>query len=122
MHGITSRTYVITWIGLLCLTALSFGSAQFHLPVLLGEVIALGIATVKAGWVLLVFMHMLQSHPGNRLALASAGFMLLLLATLMFADVRSRLSPPVSNAAQPPVSAALPGGEAAGMRAAWRAQ
>lgn len=70
--------YVLAWLALAVLTAGSYGLAQLHLGAF-APVLALAIAGVKAGIVLLVFMHL--SHA--RLSIALVGLINLLWITLL---------------------------------------
>lgn len=84
------RAYVITWIGLLGLTALSFITSLLELGMTAETAIALAIATTKATWVALVFMHLLKARFANRVAFATAVFFVALLCGLMVVDVETR--------------------------------
>ncbi len=53
------RTYILTWLILLGLTAATVAVYYLHLGNA-GAVIALAIASLKAGLILLFFMHLLQ--------------------------------------------------------------
>jgi len=55
----TGKTYVITWLALVCLTAATVGVFFLHLGNA-GGIIALTIASVKAGLILLFFMNLRQ--------------------------------------------------------------
>jgi cytochrome c oxidase subunit IV len=82
--------YVLVWAALLCLTVVTFGLSRvelgpFHVPV------ALTIATVKAGLVVGVFMHLRHHGGANRLVFAVALFFVALLMGLTVADVATRL-------------------------------
>jgi len=51
------KTYIVTWIALAILVFASLAAAQYHVGEL-NIVIALAIATVKAGLILYIFMHL----------------------------------------------------------------
>jgi caa(3)-type oxidase subunit IV len=108
MAPVEGRTYVITWIGLLCLTGLSFASSVLKPSPVLETAIALGIATLKGAWVVLVFMHLLRARFADRLALVVGIFMLVLLSSLMLTDVLTRHTAPPKPLATQSASAAAP--------------
>jgi cytochrome c oxidase subunit 4 len=53
----SGRRYIYAWLALLLFTALSFGADQLRLGSL-ATIVALGVALIKAGIVLVVFMHL----------------------------------------------------------------
>lgn len=53
----SGRRYVYAWLALLVFTGLSFGADQLSLGSL-ATVVALGVALLKAGIVLVIFMHL----------------------------------------------------------------
>lgn len=55
------RRYLVVWLVLLALTALSYVAAQVHLGPA-GTAVGLGIAAVKATLVALFFMHLIEEH------------------------------------------------------------
>jgi cytochrome c oxidase subunit IV len=81
--------YLICWLALALLTGLTFGLSTigmggWSLPV------ALVIAVTKASIVALFFMH-LWDHPGvSRVVLVAAVMFVVLLSTLVVADVMTR--------------------------------
>jgi cytochrome c oxidase subunit 4 len=81
--------YLVCWVLLAVLTGLTFGLSHvemgpWSLPV------ALLIAVTKASIVALFFMH-LWDHPGaSRLVLATSALFVVLLASLVVADVLTR--------------------------------
>jgi cytochrome c oxidase subunit 4 len=81
--------YVACWLALALLTGLTFALSTVHL----GEwslAVALLIAVTKASIVALFFMH-LWDHPGaSRLVLVTAALFVVLLSTLVVADVLTR--------------------------------
>ena len=83
------RTYIVVWIGLLCLLALTVGAA--YVP--LGEfntITAVSIAVIKAVIIALYFMH-LRYSPRLTWVFAGAGFFwLLILFTLSLGDYATR--------------------------------
>ena len=93
MH-LTGRTSVIAWLGLLVLTALSFTTSVIKPSLAVETSVALAIATVKAGWVALVFMHLLEARFANRMTILVAFLLVALLASLMLTDVLLRHTMP----------------------------
>ena len=98
----SARTHVFTLLGLLGLTALSFGLAQlalgpWELPA------ALLIAVVKATLVALFFMHLAEQSAVSRAAILTAAAFVIILVVFAVADVRTRDAP----ALVPPPSARL---------------
>jgi len=59
----SSRTYIIVWLALVCLTATAVWVYFLHIGHA-GSIIALTIASIKAGLILLFFMHL---HYAGRL-------------------------------------------------------
>jgi cytochrome c oxidase subunit IV len=70
------RTYVLTGVALLILTALTYGVSRVNLGAW-GGVVALGIAVVKAALIILVFMHARHSLSLTRLVILVSVAMLL---------------------------------------------
>jgi cytochrome c oxidase subunit 4 len=81
--------YVLAWLALLVLTAASLGAAQLALGAL-APAVALGIASVKAAIVLLVFMHLTEASVPVRVVIATALAFIVLLALGVVADVVTR--------------------------------
>ena len=108
MAHITGRTYVIAWVGLLVLTALSFATSVVKPSLIVETGIALGIATVKAIWVALVFMHLLESRFANRVTIGVAFALVATLAALMLGDVLLRHTMPPRPLDSADVSALAP--------------
>jgi cytochrome c oxidase subunit 4 len=88
-HHVSGRALVLTFVGLLLLTAISWLTAEMHLG-RAEMVVALGIASIKAGLVILFFMHLIEEEVSTTLALLAALFFVLLLATLVAAEVATR--------------------------------
>lgn len=81
--------YLLTWAALMILGIVSFGLV--YAP--LGEwslMVAMLIAGIKAVLVALVFMHLLVHRGAVRLAAASGVGFIILLTTLMAADIMTR--------------------------------
>jgi cytochrome c oxidase subunit 4 len=81
--------YVIAWIALLVLTAVSYGAARLDLAAA-GPAVALGIATIKALIVLLVFMHLVEANATVRIVIGTALAFIVLLSLGIVADVAVR--------------------------------
>jgi cytochrome c oxidase subunit IV len=83
------RTYVLTFVALLILTAATTGVAYIDLGVF-NTVVALAIAVIKMLLVILFFMHV-KYHPGlTRLAIICAFFWLGIMMTLTLSDELTR--------------------------------
>ena len=67
-HIVPYKTFAIVWIGLLILTGVTITVAQYDLGAM-NVWVALGIATLKAGLVVAVFMHMKYESILFKLAL-----------------------------------------------------
>jgi cytochrome c oxidase subunit 4 len=96
------RTYVLVWLALVALATISLVVAQAPI----GEwaiVVALVIASVKAGLVLAYFMHLAHGDPLHRFVIGVAIGFLVLLALGVLADVgwRSAASAYVDDVGRP---------------------
>jgi cytochrome c oxidase subunit 4 len=104
-HQPTSlRVYLAVFVSLLALTWLTVWVAQHDLGDL-NIVIAVVIATLKAGLVVLFFMHLLHDRPINAVVLGFALFMLGLLISLSLLDTgryQHTLTPQVNEQLQQP--------------------
>src|SRR5262249_24875791 len=90
-HIVPITTYVIIGISLLVLTGLTVGAAFIHLGPL-NPIIALGIATLKALLVVLVFMHVkYTSERMTKVVIIAGVFWLFILLILSLADYGTRL-------------------------------
>src|SRR5258707_3023519 len=88
MNHISSIRLVVVWIALMALALLSFGLSG-HLG-RYDVAFALGIAVVKSALVVLFFMELVEQRFINTMVcLVSAGFVVLLLS-LMVADILTR--------------------------------
>ena len=83
------RHYVLTWIALLVLLALTTASAFVPLGAL-NLAANLGIAVVKAALVVLLFMHVRSAPPMARVAAVAGLFWLALLVCLSSVDFLTR--------------------------------
>jgi cytochrome c oxidase subunit 4 len=88
-HVVPYRTFIIVWFALLILTAITVAVAQVNLGAI-NVWVALGIATVKAGLVVAVFMHMQYEAPLFKLALLAALAILAIFIGFTFFDVLYR--------------------------------
>lgn len=90
-HHITPlSTYIKVAGALLLLTALTVITSRLNLGAFAAPV-AFGIALVKAGLVMLWFMHLKYENLLNRLTFATAFFFLALLFGICFLDVFTRI-------------------------------
>jgi cytochrome c oxidase subunit 4 len=94
-HIVSVRVYVTIFLVLVVGTALTVLAAFFDFPYRLNTVIALTIATVKATFVVLYFMHVRYSARLVWVILASALFWMGIMFSLTLSDYWTRhlLSP-----------------------------
>lgn len=85
----TTGAYVAAWAGLLALLALTIAVARLDIP-RYGVALNLLIATLKAGLVLVVFMHLRSEGRFLKIMLAVAVGALSLIILLTFSDVMFR--------------------------------
>lgn len=90
-HQHATRHYVYVYLGLLALTALSFGLSWLPLGAA-DTPAALVIAVAKSTLVVLFFMHLLEQRTINALVLFTTLFFIALLTSLMVADVATRIT------------------------------
>ncbi|MGK2943365.1 MAG: cytochrome C oxidase subunit IV family protein [Desulfuromonadales bacterium] len=88
-HIVSYKTFLIIWFALLILTGITIAVAQYNLGAL-NIWVALGIATLKAGLVVAVFMHMQYENRLFKLSLLSALAILAIFIGLTFFDVLYR--------------------------------
>lgn len=88
-HASPLKRYVVSWIALLVLTALTVAAASLPHG-LWSTPIALAIATTKAVVVIFVFMHLLEHPPVVRLVLAGSLVFVGLLMVFVELDVLRR--------------------------------
>ena len=88
-HIVPYRTFFLVWLALLILTGITVTVAQFNLGAL-NVWVALGIATLKAGLVVAIFMHMKYESILFKLALLSALAILAIFIGMTFLDVLYR--------------------------------
>lgn len=92
---VSGRAYLLTWLALLALTALSFLTSFAHFSARPDLAIALGIAAVKSGLVLMFFMHLVEQRSANRVVVVVALLLAIIFITLAATDVASRHTFPV---------------------------
>jgi cytochrome c oxidase subunit 4 len=109
-HG-GPKVYAITLAALMVLTVITVYVAGFDFGSV-NVVVAIGIATVKATLVALVFMHLRNDRPLNGM-IAISGFLFLgLLLMFCLTDIDAR-SNPIPGTVKVPVKAAAPPAPAA---------
>jgi cytochrome c oxidase subunit IV len=85
-HIVRPRTFVLTWAGLLLLTALTVAAAKLHLGAA-SIVMPLLIASAKAFLVLWFFMHLKYERPLFRIMLLMPIVTLTFILALTFSDI-----------------------------------
>jgi cytochrome c oxidase subunit 4 len=88
-HIVPKRTYVLVFVCLALLMAVTVGAAQVHLG-WLNTPIALVIALVKATLIVLFFMHVRYASPLVRIFAAGGFVWLVILFALTFSDYFTR--------------------------------
>ena len=88
-HIVPYKTFAIVWIVLLILTGITVAVAQYDLGAM-NIWVALGIATLKSGLVVAVFMHMKYENRLFKLSLFAALVILAIFIGLNFFDVLYR--------------------------------
>ena len=88
-HIVPYKTFTIVWICLLILTGTTIAVAQYDLGTL-NIWVALGIAILKSGLVVAVFMHMKYENRLFKLSLFAALAILVIFIGLNFFDVLYR--------------------------------
>ena len=91
IHLVKYRTYVFVWMGLVCLTALTYTVAVGIHPGGWAILVALAVAGTKSGLVLSYFMHLKSEKPlifKVIIPLVLAVFLVFILLT--FSDVAFR--------------------------------
>jgi cytochrome c oxidase subunit IV len=95
-HVVPVRTYVLVFVALIALTALTTAVAYKDLGVM-NTVVALAIAVVKMLLVILFFMHVRHSEGLTKIVILAGFFWLAILLTLTLADVHTRAWTPVPS-------------------------
>ena len=88
-HIVPYRTFILIWIVLLILTAVTIGVAQIDLG-FMNIWVALSIASLKSGLVVAVFMHLKYEQPLFKIAVFAALAILAIFIGLTFFDVLYR--------------------------------
>lgn len=88
-HSVGLPTYFGVFAALMVFTALTVWVA-FQDFGAYNNVIALGIAVIKATLVVLFFMHVIHSTPLTKIILVTSLFFFLLLVAFVYADVWTR--------------------------------
>jgi cytochrome c oxidase subunit 4 len=87
--GDTLHTYRAVFVTLILLTAVTVWVAFMDLGAM-NNVVALGIATIKATLVLLYFMHVLHSSTLTKVAIAGGIVFFVILVVFVLADTVTR--------------------------------
>lgn len=79
------RGYLVVFIALLCLTAVTVGVSYLHMPTAMAVTVALIVASIKASLVALFFMHLISEKQVIYavLALTAVLFVFLMSVNLM---------------------------------------
>jgi len=88
-HIVPARVYFLIFLALLVLTGTTVWVAFLDLGVM-NNVVALGIATLKAMLVVLYFMHMRYSSKLNWIYLAAGFLFLVILLSFTMSDMLTR--------------------------------
>jgi cytochrome c oxidase subunit 4 len=88
-HVVPVKVYIVIFVALLCLTAITTAVAFVDLGSM-NTVVALVIAVAKMLLVILFFMHVKYSPRLTKLAILAAFFWLALLLTFTLSDVLTR--------------------------------
>jgi cytochrome c oxidase subunit IV len=94
MNAISQRTTLLAFGALLLLTAASYALSYAHLG-MLNIPVALAIAAVKAGIVIMVFMELAVERFTVKVTMVLGFVFVLLLIGLMVADVATRAGAPL---------------------------
>ncbi len=102
MEHAGAKRYLVVWITLAVLTAATYLLSRVHFGSPWNLLVALAIASVKAGLVALFFMHLWEHTGATRLVFATSIVFVALLIGLVVADNATRF--PLAN---PPRQATL---------------
>jgi cytochrome c oxidase subunit 4 len=89
-HIVPVRIYITIFLVLLAGTALTVVAAFYDFPWQFNTIVALTIATIKATFVVLYFMHVRYSSRLIWVIIASALFWMAILFALTFGDYNTR--------------------------------
>lgn len=90
-HIVSSRTYMKILLTLLFLTVITVAASRIDFG-FMNTVVAMAIATVKAAFVLGVFMHLKYDNLINRAIFGTGIFFLLVLFVFAITDIFTRYS------------------------------
>ncbi len=90
-HIIPFATYLKVFVALLVLTVITVAAARVDFGAL-NAVVAFAIASVKAGLVLAIFMHLKYDDKLNRVIIGSSVFFLVILWIFCILDIFTRVS------------------------------
>jgi cytochrome c oxidase subunit 4 len=85
-HVVSLRLLVAVWAALMVLTVITVGAVQIDLGSTLNLVIAMVIATIKAGLVIAIFMHLWFDKRFNLLVFLSSVLFVVLFITVALQD------------------------------------
>lgn len=88
-HGLSTKVCIKVWLALMILTAITVGVAEVDLG-LFHVLVAMLVATIKAGIVILWFMHIKYEGAFIRLMVFIAFFILSIFLSFTFFDVAYR--------------------------------
>ncbi len=86
-HLVAVKTYTAVWLALLFLLGATIAVSRLQLLARFSVLVTLAIASIKAGLVLAVFMHLKYEGPFLKGVLALTLFALTVLIGLTFVDV-----------------------------------
>jgi cytochrome c oxidase subunit IV len=89
LHVTPARHYVLVFLGLMVLTAITIGAAFVHLGPL-NNVVALAIAGTKASLVVMIFMGVRHSTRMVKISVVTSIFFLVVIFLLLFSDYETR--------------------------------
>jgi cytochrome c oxidase subunit 4 len=89
-HVIPLQDYVKVFVALIILTVITVAAAQFDFGTF-NDIVAFGIATIKAVLVLAIFMHLKYDNMMNRVIIGSSVFFLIVLYFFCTIDEVTRI-------------------------------
>lgn len=89
-HIVPVTTYLLVFAALMVLTVLTVLAATVNLGGVLNEIVALGIAVLKASLVILFFMHVRASTPLMRIVVAAGFVFFAIMVLFTMSDYVSR--------------------------------
>jgi len=88
VHVVPLRVLVAVWLTLLVLTVMTVGATHWNFGGSVNLWIAMGIATVKASFVALYFMHLRYDNPFHGIVLVTALLFVMLFIGLALIDTQ----------------------------------